>query len=433
MIEYLVRRLSPVRVIALGFGAIILIGSVILILPISLKDGVSVSYIDSLYTSASAVCVTGLLTVEAGDTFSVFGQIVLAVLIQIGGLGVSSMGAGLILMAGKRLGLKGQNLIKEASNLDSGKGISTFVKSVFKLTVGIELAGAVLCFFVFVGEYPLPRAIGLSIFHSIASFNNAGIDVFGGGTNLIRYQDNVAINMITVVLIILGGIGFLLIREVWDKKFIWKKFSMHTKTVLSVTAILIAVSTVLFRLTENIPWMGAFFAGVTTRTAGFSTYSFGSFSNAGLILSIVLMVIGASPGSTGGGVKTTTLFVLLQGIKSSATNQSEKAFKYAIPGDAFRKAAIIVLMAISIILASTFLLAAMEPEIPAIDALFEMASAFGTVGLSTGITPSLCLGSKLLSIVIMYIGRLGPLTVASLWYFTKGERVRYPEGNISIG
>lgn len=429
----LLKRQSPGRIIALGFAFVILLGSVLLSLPCSIQDGVTVRYIDALYTSTSAVCVTGLIAVDAGDTFTPLGQFFLGALIQIGGLGVTAVGVGVILAMGKKINLKGRNIIREAMNLDSGKGTVRFIKSVFLTTLAFELSGAVLSFLVFVQDYPPLRAAGISLFHSVAAFNNSGFDILGNFQNLIPYQDNVLLNLVTCGLIFFGGIGFLVIREIISKRFRWKKFSMHTKVVLSVSAVLIVAGTILLKLTEHVTWLGAFFHSVSARTAGFSTYPLGTFSNAGLLVLTVLMFIGASPGSTGGGIKTSTFFVLLQGIKSAATNKSEKGFRYAVPSDAFRKAAVITLIALGVVVTGTYLMVAMEPEISLMDALFEVTSAFGTVGLSTGITTGLCDGSKLLSILIMYIGRLGPLTIASLWYFTKGDRTSYPEGNIAIG
>ena len=429
----LLKRQSPGRIIALGFAFVILLGSVLLSLPCSIQDGVTVRYIDALYTSTSAVCVTGLIAVDAGDTFTPLGQFFLGSLIQIGGLGVTAVGVGVILAMGKKINLKGRNIIREAMNLDSGKGTVRFIKSVFLTTLAFELSGAVLSFLVFVQDYPPLRAAGISLFHSVAAFNNSGFDILGNFQNLIPYQDNVLLNLVTCGLIFFGGIGFLVIREIISKRFRWKKFSMHTKVVLSVSAVLIVAGTILLKLTEHVTWLGAFFHSVSARTAGFSTYPLGTFSNAGLLVLTVLMFIGASPGSTGGGIKTSTFFVLLQGIKSAATNKSEKGFRYAVPSDAFRKAAVITLIALCVVVTGTYLMVAMEPEISLMDALFEVTSAFGTVGLSTGITTGLCDGSKLLSILIMYIGRLGPLTIASLWYFTKGDRTSYPEGNIAIG
>lgn len=429
----LIKSQPPARIIAFGFVLVILLGSGLLMLPCSVRNGVELRYIDALYMSTSAVCVTGLISVDVGDTFTPLGQFFLAVLIQTGGLGVTCIGAGVIVAMRRRVNLKGRNVIREAMNLNTGKGIVKFIKSVFLTTLSFELVGAALSFIVFIKDYPPLRAIGISLFHSIAAFNNSGFDVLGNFQSLIPYQNNVLLNLVTCGLVVFGGIGFLVIRELIEKRLCWRKLSMHTKVVLTVSAALIAIGTLLIKLTENVTWLGAFFSSVSARTAGFATYPLGEFTNAGLSVIALLMFIGASPGSTGGGIKTSTLFVLFQGIKSAATNKSEKAFHYAVPATAFRKAAVITLIGLSIISVGTYLMTAMEPQISFIDALFEVTSAFGTVGLTTGITTELCLGSKLLSIVIMYIGRLGPLTIASLWYFTKGERVSYPDGNIAIG
>lgn len=432
-------RLSPARIIALGFAAVILTGSGLLMLPCSVRSGVRLSYIDALYTATSAVCVTGLCIVDTGTALTGFGQFVLAMLMQIGGLGVATVGAAVFLLMGKRVNLKGRALIREAGNLDSVHGAIRFVRVMLTTTLVFELIGAALSFPVFLRDFPPLRALGISLFHSIAAFNNAGFDnlglsgQIGNNVSLIPYQDNILLNLTTCALVIFGGIGFLVIQEMRIKKFHWKKYSLHAKVVLSVTAVLLAVGTVLFKLSEGMSWMTAFFHSVSARTAGFSTYSLGSFSNAGLLAMMVLMFIGASPGSTGGGVKTTTLFVLFKGVESAATNRRERAFRYSLPKEAFRKAAVIAMLGLTLVIVSTYLLILMDPQIPFIDALFEMVSAFATVGLSTGITPTLSLGSKILSICIMFTGRLGPLTIASLWYFTNGDRVNFPEGDIAIG
>lgn len=424
---------SPARIIAAGFALAILLGSVLLILPCSVQDGVDLQYIDALYTSTSAVCVTGLIAVDAGDTFTPLGQFFLAMLIQVGGLGVTAVGAGIIVAMGRKVDMKARSLIREAMNLDSGKGVILFVKSIFVTTVIFELTGAALSFLVFVQDYPPLHAAGISLFHSVAAFNNSGFDILGNFQNLIPYRDDVLLNLVTCGLIFFGGIGFLVIREMWSKRLHWKKFSMHAKVVLSMSLILIVVGTLLLKATEDVTWLGALFHSVSARTAGFSTYPLGNFSNAGLLVLTALMFVGASPGSTGGGIKTSTFLVLIKGIKSAATNQSEKAFRYAIPTTAFRKAEVITLLAAAVVVGGTWIFVVLEPDVTLMQALFEVTSAFGTVGLSTGITPDLGVGAKVLSILIMYIGRLGPLTVASLWYFTRGERVRYPEGNIAIG
>lgn len=429
----LFRRLSPARILALGFAGLILLGSLLLSLPCCVRPGVQVSYLDILYTAVSAVCVTGLVVVDVADTFTALGQWLVGLLIQIGGLGVATVGAGVILMMGKKVSQQERTLIREAMNLDSGKGVIRFIKSVFFTTLIFEGLGTALSYPVFARNYPPLRALGVSLFHAVASFNNAGFDILGSMQNLIPYRDDVLLNLVTCLLIFFGGIGFLVIREMLEKRLRWRRFSMHTKVVLSVSLTLTAAGALLLWLTEDMSFPSALFHSVSARTAGFSTVPLGTFSNAGLLVMMLLMVIGASPGSTGGGVKTSTFFALLAGIRASATNTSEKAFHYALPREAFRKAAVIMLLALGAIGGSAFLMAAMEPELPLRDILFEMASAFGTVGLSTGITPRLSPGSKMLSMGMMFIGRLGPMTIASLWYFSRGERIHYPEGNIAIG
>ncbi len=433
-------KLSPGRIIAIGFAAVILIGSGLLMLPISIQPGQAIHYIDALYTSTSAVCVTGLIAVDPGTAFTPVGRFFLAMLIQIGGLGVTTVGAGVILAMGKKINLKGRNLIQEAGNLENGRGAIRFVRQVLMTTLTFELAGAVISFLVFIQEYSLWEALGYSLFHTVAAFNNSGFDILGhsgelyANNNLFAYHDNLLLNLVTSFLVMFGGIGFLVIQEIRKYRLRWKKYSMHAKVVITMTMILILSGTVLIKLTEGTEsWLGAYFHSVSARTAGFSTTDMATYSDAGLLTLIVLMFIGASPGSTGGGIKTSTFFVLLCGIYSAATNKSEKAFRYAIPNDLFRKSAIITFLALDAVLIGTWGMMVMDPHIPMLDALFEVTSAFGTVGLSTGITTSLSAGSKLLSILMMYIGRLGPLTIATLWYFSRGERVRFPEGNIAIG
>ncbi len=433
-------QLSPGRIIALGFGLVILLGSFLLMLPVSVRPGQEIRYIDALYTATSAVCVTGLIAIDPGTAFTPVGRFFLALLIQVGGLGVTTVGAGVILAMGRKIPLKGRNLIREAGNLEDGRGAIRFVRQVLLTTLTIETAGAAVSFLVFIQDYPFPAALGYSLFHTVAAFNNSGFDILGhSGTlyannNLFAYHDDILLNLTTMLLIIFGGIGFLVIREIRSCGLRWKKYSMHAKVVITMTLTLILSGAVLIKLTEGSEsWLGAFFHSVSARTAGFSTTNMGSYSDAGLLTLIVLMFIGASPGSTGGGIKTTTFFVLLLGIHSAATNKSEKAFRYGIPRDLFRKSAVITLLALGVVITGTWLMLVMDPHVPLLDALFELTSAFGTVGLSTGITASLSVGSKLLSIFIMYIGRLGPLTVATLWYFSRGERVGYPSGNIAIG
>lgn len=431
MIRFL-KKQPPGRLIALGFAAVILIGSALLMLPISIRPGVEVAYIDALFTSTSAVCVTGLIAVDAYDNFTVFGQAVLAGLIQIGGLGVTSVGVGLILAAGRRVSIKGRSLVKEALNVDSFQGMVRLIQWVLKVTLCFEGAGAVLSFLTFSQDYPLPRALWTSVFHSIAAFNNSGFDILGGMQNLIPYQSDVLLNLVTCALIIFGGLGFLVMLDI-RRAGNFRKLTFHSKVVITTTAALLAVGTLLLKATEDMTWLGAFFHSVSARTAGFSTYSMGELTNAGLFTLILLMFIGASPGSTGGGIKTTTFFALMQQVRAVFTKKKPGGFHRTLPGEAIDKAGVIALLSVVVVCVGTFLLCVLEPELDFVRLLFEEVSAFGTVGLSTGITPDLSVASKLVLILTMYIGRLGAFTLFSLWIDRPDPSIRYTEEMITIG
>lgn len=427
------KKMSPGRFIALGFAFVILLGAVILFLPITHNNGVNVSFIDALFTSTSAVCVTGLTAIDTYDTFNVLGQTIVALLIQIGGLGVTSVGVGFILLARKKVDFKDRILVKEALNLDSLKGVVKLIKAILLMTLCFEGVGAVLSFIVFSQDYPLPRAIGISLFHSIASFNNAGFDVLGGFKNLLDYENNILLNLTTCGLIIFGGLGFVVIKEILHKHS-FKRFSLHAKVVITMTAILLVGGTILLKLTEkNISWLGAFFFSTSARTAGFSTYPVGNFTKGSLFIIIILMFIGASPGSTGGGIKTTTAFTLVKCVYSASTNKYCYGFKRKIPADIISKAFILTFLAACLVCFSTLLLCILEPEYRFDQLLFEVVSGFGTVGLSTGITPDLSPASEFVIIITMFIGRVGPLTIASLWSFKPLSNVRYSEETITIG
>ncbi len=426
------KKQSPGRLIALGFALVILVGALILMLPVSVNDGAEVSFINALFTSTSAVCVTGLIAIDTAEHFTVFGRTVVALLIQIGGLGVTAVGVAFILAAGKRGGIRGRLLVKEAMNLSSFKGVVRLVKAVLLMTLCFEGAGVILSFIVFVQDFPPLDALGISLFHSVAAFNNSGFDILGGLQNLIPYQSNVLLNLTTCGLIIFGGLGFLVILDIIQTRS-FKKLRLHSKVVITMSIFLLAVGTVLLKLTEDITWLGAFFQSVSARTAGFSTYPIGSFTNAGLFVLTILMFIGASPGSTGGGIKTSTFFALMQATKSSATNQHSSAFRRKIPTEVITKAFIITFLALLVVCTGTFALCILEPNCTFIQLFFEVTSAFGTVGLSTGITPDLCVASKVVLIITMFIGRLGPLTIASLWVFKETSNVSYTEETIIIG
>ena len=431
LFQYL-KGLPPGRLITLGFAAVILFGTFLLLLPVSVNPGMKVEVIDALFTSTSAVCVTGLIAIDTADHFTAFGRAVVALLIQIGGLGVTSVGVGFILAAGKRVGFKGRALVKEALNVDSSKGVIRLVKAILLMTLLFEAMGAALSFIVFVQDYPPLKAMEISIFHSIAAFNNSGFDILGGLRNLTPYQDNILLNLTTCTLIFFGGIGFLVIMDVLKRRN-FRKLALHSKVVLTTSIVLIVLGTVLLKFTEHISWMGAFFHSISARTAGFSTYSIGEFTNAGLFVLCVLMFIGASPGSTGGGIKTSTFFVLAQSTRSMFSKQAVGAFKRSISSQNVSKAYAISMLSALVLIVATFLLCVLGPEFQFIQLLFEVISAFGTVGLSTGITPDLSGAGKLVIILVMFIGRLGAMTLISMWIERPEKMIRYTEETIAIG
>lgn len=432
IIEF-IKNQPPARLIALGFAAVILLGALVLLLPISVRSGVQVTFVDALFTSTSAVCVTGLIAIDTADHFTPFGQGVVAALIQIGGLGVTSVGVGLIIAAGKRVSIKSRLLVKEALNIDSYRGIVKLIKAVLLMTLCFEAAGAILSFLVFIQDYPLPHALGISIFHSIAAFNNSGFDILGGLRNLIPYQNNVLLNMTTCFLIIFGGLGFLVILDILKQRS-FRKLALHSKVVITTTIGLLLVGTLLLKATENISWMGAFFHSVSARTAGFSTYPIGEFTQAGLFVLCVLMFIGASPGSTGGGIKTSTFFILLQMTKNVCTQKEPHAFRRSISRQNISKACVITILSVMVVCVATFLMCVLEKDCTLMQLLFEVISAFGTVGLSTGITPDLSDAGKLVIILVMYTGRLGAFTLLSTWAgHTETRNARYSEETVAIG
>ena len=431
MIQFL-KKQPPGRLIALGCAAVILLGSLLLLLPVSVRPDAEVTFIDALFTSTSAVCVTGLIAIDTADHFTVFGQAVVAALIQIGGLGVTSVGMGLILAAGRQVGIRGRLLIKEALNVDSFKGMVRLVKAVLMMTLCFEAAGMVLSFLVFVQDYSPLHALWISIFHSIAAFNNSGFDILGGLRNLIPYQSSILLNLTTCGLIICGGLGFLVMLDIKRCRS-FRKLTLHSKVGLSTTAALLIIGTLLLKATEEMTWLGAFFHSVSARTAGFSTYPIGELTNAGLFTLIILMFIGASPGSTGGGIKTTTFFILFQEGRSVFSTGRAGALHRTLPAEALSKAAVIALLSLLVVCCGTFLLCILEPGCTFIQLLFEVVSAFGTVGLSTGITPNLSVASKAVIILTMYIGRLGAFTLLSMWINREEPSVRYTEESITIG
>lgn len=423
------KQLKPKRIVVLGFLSVIIIGAALLALPAASSSGEGIPLVDSIFTATSAVCVTGLVSIDPGDCFSAFGQVVLGMLIQIGGLGISVIGVMIFLAAGGKFGIGKQRLLKESLNLSSGKGLLYVIHNVAVITITFEAAGAALSYIAFSAHFSPGKALGISVFHSLAAFNNAGFDLLGNYQSLTFYVNDPLLNIVTCILIIFGGLGFYVLGDILSGG----TWSLNTKIVLSTTGFLLVAGTMLLKLTEGISWMAAGFQSVTARTAGFATVSIGDLTSAGLLVVMVLMFIGASPGSTGGGIKTSTFFVLVRRLLAVVTNRPCSAFRRKIPDSAVTKAFCAVALAFGIVLFGTFALCIMENEYAFVQVLFEVVSAFSTTGLSTGITPELAPASKLLLAGLMFIGRLGPLTIATMWISGDASSVRYVEEEVTIG
>lgn len=429
--KFMVKQ-SPGRIIALGFAVVIAVGTLLLLLPISRQPGVELSALNALFTATSATCVTGLVTVSTAETFSTFGQAVIALLIQTGGLGVAGIGVWIILAINGRVSFKNRLLLKEAWNVTSLKDVTPLLRSVLFITLFFESVGAILSSIAFARDYPWPTAVKMGVFHSISAFNNAGFDLMDGMQSLVPYQKDVFVNLVTAGLIIAGGLGFLVFMELGSGAHP-RKWSLHTKAVLASSAFLIAVGAVIFRLTDRLPWLEAFFQSVSSRTAGFATVPMGALSHGGLFALTILMFIGASPGSTGGGMKTTTAFVLLQAVRSLASGTPPHAYRRSISQSIVLRASLILLVSLTTVCLGTVALCILEPEQSLISCLVEVTSAFATVGLSTGITPELGAPGKLLVTAIMYFGRIGLLTMVSLSASQVEPRVKYSEEHIMVG
>ena len=426
-------RLRPVQYVVIIFLLVTLIGSFILFLPLTHLEGKEVTYVDALFTSISAVCVTGLVVVDISEHFNLFGRIVVAMLIQIGGLGVTSVGAMFILIAQRKFGVYQRLLLMEGLNFNSLSGSVRFIKYVLKFTLVIELIGFILSFIVFFQDYPFLKALEISLFHSVSSFNNSGLDILDEAHSLLTYKNNLLLYVTTISLSLIGGFGFLPMIEIYSKRQ-FKKFSLDTKVIILMTSLLLIVGTFLLMITEQFHLLDAFFYSVSACTAGITTIPLDQFSSASLLLLMILMFIGSSPGSTGGGIKTTTFFPIIKSIKGIATNTPVTAFKRRIPTDSIIKSFSIFCLAIMINVISTVAILVLESEFSFTEVLFEVVSATATIGLSLGITPKLSDLSQLILGITMFIGRVGPLSIACIWSYQKmGPRFNYPEEQVTIG
>ena len=424
--------MQPNHLLLVGFLLIILFGSLLLSLPIAHNPGINLAYIDALFISASAVCVTGLVTVDVALTFSLFGRTVIAVLILLGGLGFAAIVISFSLLLGMNVNLSKRLFIKEAYNLSSMKGTLGIVRAVLISSFLIQGVGTVVEYFVFRQAYSPLDAFGHALFNTISAFNNAGFDLMGGYRSLTVYQDNLVMNLTTALLIILGGSGFFVLADcVRNRK--WSTLSMHSRIVILMNASLITLGLLFFMAVEHLSPLAAFFQSVTTRTAGFNTVDIAAFSQAGLFFAMILMFIGASPGSTGGGIKTTTTFALLLSLGSLMFRREPAAFKRKVNSDSILKAFQVLLLSFLVVVLGSMTLVLIEGDnFDFLAVLFETVSAFATVGLSCGITPSLSTVSKVVLSLIMFAGRVGPITIATSLK-AKPSHLGYIEEQVFIG
>lgn len=438
-------RLTPYQILVSGFAGLILFGALLLCLPLASATGEPLGFVDALFTSTSAVCVTGLVVVDTGTRFSLFGQLVIIFLIQAGGLGFMTMATLMALLIGKRINLRERLIMQEAMNQLSVAGVVRLTKYIVKTTLIIEFVGGSILAVRWYLDYGLP-GVYYGYWHAISAFCNAGFDLFGEYRSLTGYVDDLTVNLVISSLIILGGIGFTVMADVWENRR-FGRFSLHTRLVLVVTAFLIVFGTlVIFALEWNNPktlaplsWEGkllsSYFQSVTPRTAGYNTLNIGDMGNATLFFIIILMFIGASPGSTGGGIKTTTAGVLTAAIWALFRGREDvEFFERRINKALVYKSFVLVSVAAILVVFVTMMLCVHEWDIPFLNLLFDVVSAFGTVGLTTGITPQLTVPSKLWLILTMFAGRVGPVTLAlALALRQRRAMVQYPEGKVIIG
>ena len=439
-------KLKGVQILALGFIAVILIGSIILSLPISSSSGESTNFLDALFTATSAVCVTGLVTVDTGTHWNVLGQTVIMLLIEVGGLGFMSFTTLIAILLGKKITLRERLILQDAMNTFNIQGLVRMVKYVLMFTVSVQFFGALLFSTQFIPQYGLSKGMFYSVFHSISAFCNAGFDIFGNYSSLTGYNSNIVVIIVASALIIIGGLGFTVWSELYNSKSL-RRISLHSKMVILVTTILVFGGAALMFVFEhknpntiaNMSFidkvMNSFFASVTPRTAGFNSIPIDGMTTAGIFLTIILMFIGGSPGSTAGGIKTTTIGVLfITVICVIKCREDTEVFNRRFSKDLVYRAFTLFFLGAGLVITATMLLSYTEKGASFISLIFETASAFGTAGLSMGLTSELSNIGKVLIMILMYLGRVGPLTVVlSLTKKRVNSGVKYPEGKILIG
>ncbi len=441
------RRFQPAQLLAISFVLVIVLGTLLLLLPFSTVSG-RISFEDALFTSTSAVCVTGLIVQDTATFFTPVGQVIILFLFQIGGLGILMFSTLILLVAGKSIRITDRLIIQEDFHHSHPSSVRSLILNIFVYVIFFESLGTLLLFMRWGKEFAFPRSLFISLFHSVSAFCNAGFSLFSN--SLISFRGDVFLNAVFVGLIVLGGLGFLVHLEIRQSAYNVirrqrSKLSLHSKLVISMTLLLILLSFFLFLAIEwdnslrGMPLTGklvsTLFQVVTPRTAGFNTMDFNSLSMASIFLMIILMFIGASPGSTGGGVKTSTVGVIFAFLRSKlAARDSVALFYRSLPLELISKAYTVVALGICVIAVATILIAIGQPEASLEEILFEVFSAFGTVGLSLGLTPKLGPFGKLIIVLTMYIGRIGPLSLLLAFSRSRARgQYQYADERVMIG
>ena len=441
-------RIKPAQLLIATFLMTILLGTFLLTLPIATKGGQGLDFVDALFTATSATCVTGLIVQDTGSFFSLFGQLLILLLIQVGGLGIMTFSVTLFLATGKQMSNKEAIAMQDVLDQDSIAGIMGLIAFIAKMTICIEVLGAVFLFIGFTPYISDPwQRVYISLFHSVSAFCNAGFSLFPD--SIMQYANDWVINLTIALLIVFGGLGFIVVKDVWDMYVKGKRprslgLRLHTKLVLSMTVILLIVGTICIFFAENNVNFAemalkekvliSFFQSASARTAGFNSIDIAGMTNASIFSIIILMFIGASAGSTGGGIKTTTFWVLLKSFSSSMQNKDDiNAFKRKIPERIVGKAIAIFILSLGFVILFMYLLSVFE-SLSFRDLIFEVVSAFGTVGLSTGITAQFHDTGKLLITCLMFLGRLGPLTIVLAFLGYKRKiNYTYAQEKIMVG
>ena len=449
--DFLLR--SPARTAVMSFAVVIMVGTILLCLPVSSEAGQWTAPVDALFTSTSAVCVTGLIVKDTPVYWSTFGEVVIMVLIQMGGLGIMTLGAFLAVMVRQRVSLHFQEMMMDLHEAED-QDVWTLIRFICILTAVVEIIGAALLFFSWRGHFDTAiNCAYVSLFHSISAFCNAGFSLYSD--SLVRYQGSISINLIMAGLIVMGGIGFMVIHDLgdvvswhlFDRKGKSPELSTHSKLALTVTAVLLVVGFVVILLVgsqngmQDLPWkervLAALFQSVTPRTAGFNTIPMGvdKIAGATAFLLMALMFIGGSPGSTAGGIKTTTLGVMISSVVATLKGRSRaEMFHHSIRAETVHRVASIVLLSQAAVVGGTFLLLMTEDGAGFLEVIFEAISAFGTVGLSVGLTGELSFWGRLIITTLMFLGRLGPITIAlSIAGVEDKAPYTYPNAHIMVG